>query len=237
MKRKSCVFTLVELLVVIAIIAVLAAMLLPALNNARNVSKSIACRSNLKQIGLGVAMYMGDNNDYVMRIYSLDSSFVPCRIWIYSLSPYLKAVSSFLCPSDSPTIANYAGKTLLSQLSYAGSYGSNPGGNGSSQLSYAMSDRRIVNGTATYQVDKECRLTKVKKSRALIGDGEYFPSTHPYMYRMRLGPLDYNIGQYRTCLSIRHRAGSNYLMTDGSVNGDKKSYLIVNPDNIWNIEL
>jgi prepilin-type N-terminal cleavage/methylation domain-containing protein/prepilin-type processing-associated H-X9-DG protein len=106
MKTNRKNFTLIELLVVIAIISILAAMLLPALQSARERARSSRCMNNLKQIALAHSMYAGDHGGWICRI--LKSGYE----WSIVLEngKYNGGLSTYFCPSIAPF--EFKSKTL-----------------------------------------------------------------------------------------------------------------------------
>lgn len=96
--RDGAGFTLVEMLVVTALMAILAAMLLPAVGRARSTARAVHCVSNVRQLGLGLQMY--SDSDLRGRL-PVDPLSDGAPAWVYSLEPHLGSVDGVrICPSD-----------------------------------------------------------------------------------------------------------------------------------------
>ena len=196
-------FTLIELLVTIAIIAILAAMLLPVLNKAREKGRAASCVSRLKQFGNANVLYVDDNNGY------FPFSKIDGKLWDYLLMGYVNydiencsnksSFSIFHCPAGIP----YPGYPYRS-------------------LGYGYN--RFMTYEDGYEQEKKfSRITKPGVT-ALMGDFAYLgkewltlPST--------LNPSHIGLSKYSTYNSYRHSNQMNVLFVDSHVTPCERSFL------------
>ena len=219
-------FTLIELLVVIAIIAILAAMLLPALNKARAKAQAISCVSNLKQVGVSMTMYAQDFNDFLVP-----GKFDNTRIWSYVLQKagYLSG-PDVGTPSDDFRFSNWlvncpSSKNVLPNRDMI--YGV--------PLGPFFKDNGTQYGTSLgYENFHIRRLSEVRPKDCIVADsgrdvpnevwGEY------YFFQGHSSGKGMNITNTKNkCIVARHADRANLTHADGSVGSLSANELIEYP--------
>ena len=191
-------FTLIELLVVIAIIAILAGMLLPALQNARATARDISCVNNLKQIGTGLSMYEGDYSGYYPQY--LDGNMY-WKKWQDKLLPYI------IPNIDAPLNSNnqYINRTTGDYRPF-GVFACPAQGRRCATVGEV---NRINYGMNYYMNNKPVRKVRKPSERMIICDLGQAEGDNPSIW---------HITEFSPCRHMQNK-GANVLMCDTSAKG------------------
>jgi len=214
-RRKAGAFTLIELLVVIAIIGILAAMLLPALNKAREKANAVNCLGNMHQWGLALGMYCDDWQDYMpyegVNTSAIDSGF-NLGAWFNILSSYVGTPSlATLYDSTPPKIPLPGGKSLYlcaSVRTPAATYTGAPSPS-NPYFSYAMN--RVLTGLS----GKVYKRSVCDKPSDTVFLSESENNSYPFTDGYYIGPNS------PTPVPPRHSGGMNFVFVDGRASWGK----------------
>ena len=157
--RGRAGFTLIELLVVIAVIAILAGLLLPALANAKEKGRRIACKNNTRQIMFAAHLYSEDYPGYFYNTASIGSDEAPLSFY----PRYIAMVKTFLCPSTKNVVRenlrDRTGKILDLEVTSHGDRLYNKGGH--SYEFFGIFEREKLNGVRKNPVTTAFAPTKI----------------------------------------------------------------------------
>jgi prepilin-type N-terminal cleavage/methylation domain-containing protein/prepilin-type processing-associated H-X9-DG protein len=228
MKTKANNFTLIELLVVIAIIAILASMLLPALNNAKEKAKGMSCLSNIKQIALADQLYQQDNDGSMTpyKVSGVAPDFWPGgdpeTTWVSMLIQcnYIKNPLFFKCPSQPMGVSNNAKVNEWSRPSK-----SNPRNLGSLQKypDYGSNYLWLSGGSYGTGTASIAKNTQIKKPSRTILYADTFASAGLDVTETGYYSLIsfFTTGSGYGVLSARHAGSVNTAWVDGHASAEK----------------